>query len=292
MRACVLSGGGSKGAYQIGVLKRWMGEQGIDYDIMCGVSVGAINVVGLAMTPLGKPKEAIDYLEKQWLEKVETKAIYKRWFPFGALHGLWLKSVYDSSPLRDLIGSMLDTEKVATNGRRIAVGSVSLDTGAYRFARENDPQLLDWVLASSSFPVFLTPVEMNGQQWSDGGIKSVTPLGAAVKLGATEIDVIMCNNVDTRSIWSSETKRALPDQALRVLDLSIEQNIINDLKITGLKNELAVINPMYHVVKVRLVMPTTKLADNSLIFDKDEIKRMIQIGHEDADKAIVYTPKQ
>ena len=64
------------------------------------------------------------------------------------------------------------------------------------------------------------------------------------------------------------------------------------LKITGLKNELAVINPMYHVVKVRLVMPTTKLADNSLIFDKDEIKRMIQIGHEDADKAIVYTPKQ
>jgi len=41
-RALVLSGGGSRGAFEVGVLQRLMREQQLDYDLLCGTSVGAI----------------------------------------------------------------------------------------------------------------------------------------------------------------------------------------------------------------------------------------------------------
>jgi NTE family protein len=289
MRALVLSTGGCKGAFQVGVLKRWMGEQGIDYDIVCGVSVGALNAAALAMTEIGKPREAISRLENLWL-RVETKLIYKRWFPFGRLHALWNKSVYDSSPLAEFVRQELSLSEIQASGKKLAVGAVSLDTGDYDFGREYDSNLIDWVLASSSFPVFLSPILMKGQLWSDGGIKSITPLGAAIKLGADQIDVIMCNNIDIKRTWESKTKRALPDQAVRTLDLMLEQMVLNDLKVTSLKNQLSLIDPKYRQVNVRVVMPSCHLVDNSLDFDPTIIRNMIQQGYIDADTSFELSP--
>lgn len=288
MRALVLSGGGVKGAFQVGVLKRWMGEQNIDYDIVCGVSVGALNTAGLAMTSKGKPALAISWLENFWLTKVNTQAIYKRWFPFGRLHSLWSKSVYDSSPLIDLVNENLHLNKVASNGRLLAVGAVCLDSGEHKFARETDLDFQKWVLASSSFPVFLRPIEIDGRLWSDGGIKNVTPLGEAIRMGADEIDVIMCTNINERTTWNSEKKRAIPDQVIRTIDLMSDQIVNNDIELCGLKNDLAVIDPRFRRVKVRVVMPDNVLTKDPLNFDPTLIKEMIDIGYLAADKFVIY----
>jgi NTE family protein len=288
MRALVLSGGGSKGAFQVGVLKRWMGDQRIDYDIVCGVSVGALNTAGLAMTPKGEPEKAITWLEQFWLEKVETAAIYKRWFPFGRLHSLWLKSVYDSSPLISLVKDNLSLDRLVNNGRILAVGAVCLDTGEHRFARETDPNFQDWVLASSSFPVFLRPIEIEGKLWSDGGIKNVTPLGEAIRLGADEIDVIMCTNMFMRKEWDSQKKRAIPDQVTRAIDLMSDQIVANDIELCGLKNDLAITDPRFKKVKVRVVMPNGILTKDPLNFDRVDIVRMMAEGYETADTFTVY----
>ena len=286
MKALVLSGGGSKGAYQVGVLKKWMGEQDRDYDIMCGVSVGALNLAGLAMVPKGHPKIAIKWLEKFWLEKVETQAIYKRWFPFGRLHALWLKSIYNSSPLIELVNEHLKVDQIVKNGRKLAVGAVCLDTGEYVYGLESDPNFVKWVLASSSFPVFLNPIEINGKFWSDGGIKHVTPLGQAVRMGATEIDVIMCSNLDEKTLFNPDDSAAIPDIALRTVDIMSDQIIKSDIAITGLKNELAVMNPAFRHIKVRVVMPKRNLIDNPLDFNKKDVKRMISQGYHDADLVV------
>ena len=288
MRALVLSGGGVKGAFQVGVLRRWMRDQGVDYDIICGVSVGALNTAGLGMTPKGNPVNAQVWLENFWKTQVRTDAIYKRWFPFGRLHSLWLKSVYDSSPLIKLVNDNLHLEKVASNGRMLSVGAVCLDTGEHRFARETDPDFVKWVLASASFPVFLQPIEIDGKLWSDGGIKNVTPLGEAIKLGATKIDVIMCTNINEMTQWSSTSKVALPDQAMRTVDLMSDQIVNNDIAICGLKNDLAEINPAYRKVKVRVVMPNQVLTTDSLTFDPDQIHMMMEIGYAMADQFVVY----
>ncbi len=289
MRALVLAGGGSKGAFQIGVLKRWMGDEGNDYEIMCGVSVGALNVAGLALTPYGNPKKAIAGLEKFWTDHVTgTSSIYKRWFPFGRLHSLWEKSVYNSSPLIKLVKSNLDLSKVAANGRRLAVGAVCLDTGEHVFANEQDPNFSDWILASSSYPVFLQPIEINGKLYSDGGIVNITPLGQAIAMGADEIDVIICSDPWASDDWETKRKVAVPDQVIRTLSLMSDQIARSDIEEVGLKNDLADINPKYKKVKVRVVIPSKPLGVDSLTFEPEDTKRLIEQGYNDAENVTVY----
>lgn len=289
-KALVLSGGGSKGAFQLGVLKKWMGEYGQDYKIMTGVSVGALNIAGLSQTNYGNPKEAIDWLIDLWFEKVSTKAIYKRWYPFGRLHSLWLKSVYDSTPLVKLVHENFDYGKMLMSGRQLAVGAVCLNDGEHKFARETDPNFVDWVLASSSFPIFLNPVEIEGKLWSDGGIKNVTPLGQAIKMGADEIDVIVTSKLWTTSEWSSIKKRAIPDQIIRTMSLMNDKIMEDDIKITGLKNEIAQLTDKYKHIKVKVVMPRVNLIDNSnsLNFDPALIREMFAQGYDEADNFVVY----
>lgn len=289
MRALVLSGGAVKGAYQIGVLLKWMGEEGRDYDIMCGVSVGALNVAGLSQVPVGRPQEAIDYMHRFWLERVDTSAIYKRWCPFGRLHALWKKSVYNSKPLQDLVRSSFEVEKTRASGRRVAVGATCLDTGEHRYALETEDNFVEWVLASSSYPIFLEPISIDGKLWSDGGIRSVTPLAQAIRMGAAEIDVVMCSNPDVDNDWdNNKGKCAIPDQVVRVLDLMSDQIMRADLQIVGLKNEEADLPDRYRHVKIRVVQPKRELVANSLEFNPSEIRAMIEQGYRDADSAVVY----
>lgn len=289
MKALVLAGGGSKGAFQVGVLKRWMAEEGKDYDIMCGVSVGALNVAGLSQTPKGDPKSAQEWLENFWLTKITgTKSVYKRWFPFGRLHSLWLKSIYDSSPLMKLVKDNMDMSKVSMNGRKLAVGAVCLDTGEHAFGTEQDSNFADWVLGSSSFPVFLTPIEINGKLWSDGGIVNITPLGQAIRMGADEVDVILCSDPWAQDPWTATRKVAVPDIVIRTLELMNDQIAKNDLEEVGLKNDLASINPKYRKVTVRVVMPSTPLPTDALTFDPATIREMMKQGYDDATKVMLY----
>jgi len=289
MRALVLSGGGARGAFQIGVLKRWMGEQGCDYDIMTGVSSGALNIAGLAHIPKGRPKEAIEWLEQFWLTKVvDTSSIYKRWFPFGRLHALWEKSVYDSSPLIKLVKNNIDMEKIVNCGRRLAVGAVCLDTGDYVFGTENDENFPDWVLASSSFPIFLSPIEINGKLYSDGGIVNITPLGQAIRMGATDIDVIICSDPYLIDKWGKSKKVAIPHQLLRVVNIMSGQISRFDIEEIRLKNDLSNIDPKFSHIKVRVIVPSRPLNVDSLTFKPEDTRRLIQIGYEDADKFTIY----
>ena len=102
MRALVLSGGGSKGAYQVGALKYILGECNIKYDAFCGVSVGALNCAFLSMFKFNEEKESINLLLDIW-NNLDSSKIYKRWYPFGRWHALWKKSFFDSSPLYKLV---------------------------------------------------------------------------------------------------------------------------------------------------------------------------------------------
>lgn len=282
MRALCLSGGGSKGAFQVGALRRLMVDEGRDYEIMTGVSVGALNIAGLSMTPYGQPVKAATWLEEFWRAHVEPKAIYKRWFPFGQLHSLWEKSIYDSQPLHDLVHAHYDHSLIVKSGRRLSVGAVCMDTGEHRYVDHNDRNFIKWILASSSYPVFFKPVEIDGALWSDGGLRRVTPIAEAIRQGADEIDVVVTYNVDrTFDEWDSDRKVAVPDQVLRALDLMNGQIMHDDLRVVGLKNELAQLSDRYKHVKVRLIQPSAGLS-NGLSFEKAPIARMMEQGYSDA----------
>lgn len=285
-RALVLSGGGSKGAFQVGVLNRWIKEEGRRYDIICGISVGALNGAFLAQFEQRRQPAAVIDLEDLWLG-LNNKDVWKKHF-LGEAASLWKPSVYDSSPLRKLVENRLDVSKVRASGIEYRAVAVSWGTGKLYVASQGDSEIVDWVLASSSYPCFLEPVRIGGDLWSDGGVREVTPLGEAIRAGAVKIDVVMCSNPEFSSEWRT-TGRNVIHYVLRTIDLMSEEIMRKDLKVCGLKNELARPGSGYANVKVELVQPSVDLVSNSLEFNPESSKRMISIGYNDSKNPTILS---
>lgn len=281
MRALVLSGGGVKGAYQVGALKNLIQERKRNYDILCGISVGALNCAFMSMFTKEQEEDALGSLLNFW-QTVTNATVLKRWFPFGRLHGLWLSSMYNSAPLINLIHSQIDLTKVRASGRKVCVGAVSLTTGDYRVFTESDDHFAEGVLASSSFPAGLKPIEIDGELYTDGGVKHITPLSEAIKNGATEIDMIICSPAMTTAKYDKNSNAVT--LAMRTIDLMTDEIINADLKMSQLYNEIALLNPNSgkRFIKINIIRPLEDLTENSLEFDHDNIIKMIDKGYADA----------
>ncbi len=278
MRGLVLSGGGSKGAFEVGVLQRLMGDEQIEYEMLCGISVGAINAAYLAQTPLGRPREAIARLRALW-DTVTNDKVRKDWFPFGKAEALVKLSVYDSTPLHAWIRSGLDVNAVRASGRSLRILAVSLGAGEPFTATETTPDLAEWVIASSAFPVMFTPASIGGDLWSDGGLRSVTPLGEAIRAGATEVDVVLCSDPFAKSPFDPNGAHAIPQLLLRSIDIMNDEVSRADLRIAGLKNDLSELKPEYRKVKIRVFQPQSPLPFDSLDFAPAHIASMIATGY-------------
>jgi len=280
-KALVLSGGGSKGAFEAGVLQRLMGEAQVDYDLLCGTSVGAINASYLAQVPLGQPRQAAARLRALW-DTVTTDKVRRNWFPFREASALFKPSVYDSTPLHRWIRSGLDLAAVRASGRRLRVVAVSFGTGEAFVADERSNDLADWVIASSAFPVMLTPASIGGDLWADGGLRTVTPLGEAIRAGAGDIDVVLCTDPFGKSPFDVSGAHAIPQLLLRSIDIMNGEVSRADLRIAGLKNDLSQLRPEYRKVKIRVFQPAAPLPYDSLDFDPKNLRAMIDAGYADS----------
>lgn len=280
MRALVLSGGGSKGAYQCGALKYILGELNVSYDLFCGVSVGAINCAFLSMFEAGQEKESIDYLAGLW-DKINNATIYKRWFPFGVLHVLWKHSFYDSSPLHNVIRASVDLDKIRKSGKKVTAGTVSLSSGKYTTFDQDSDYFIDAVIASASFPGMLSPVKFLGQLWTDGGVKEISPIKKAIEMGADEIDIII-TSPHTRIKRFFEKPTTL-DVLKRSLDLSTDKIMANDIEKVEMYNKLAEAGLSdKKVVKLNILRPDYNLIEDLLDFRQHKVQDMMKKGYDDA----------
>jgi len=280
MRALVLSGGGSKGAYQVGALKYILGELNVVYDVFCGVSVGALNCSFLSMFKTGEEAESIKKLSQMWND-LESSDIYKRWFPFGRWHALWNFSFYDSSPLHNLIRTVIDLNKIRVSGKQVTAGTVSLSSGKYTTFDQDSDYFIDAVIASASFPGMLTPVKFLGQLWTDGGVKEISPIKKAIEMGADEIDIII-TSPHTR-IKRFLEKPTTVDILKRSIDLSTDKIMANDIEKVEMYNKLAAAGLSdKKCVKINILRPDYNLIEDLLDFTPEKIKEMIQKGYDDA----------
>lgn len=280
VRALVLSGGGSKGAYQVGVLKKWMVEEGADYDLIAGVSVGALNAAVLCQSVKGAPKDAWEQLNQFWLS-VKTEKVCKSWWPFGVTAALWKPAAYNSEPLQQWVRGSLSARKIRASGRKLRVLAVSWDSGESRVVDETNPEIVSWVLASSAVPGMLLPVEIGGELWADGGLRSVTPLGEAVRAGATEVDVILCADPRLKTPFVGRGKAALPDLAYRAVEILCSEVLRDDLNLCAVKNG----HPDYRKVTLRVVKPRIdldKVVGSGLKFEPMAMRELIELGYRDA----------
>lgn len=280
MKALVWSGGGSKGAYGVGVMNHLLGDLQIQYDIICGVSVGAINGSFLAQYHHGQEKLAASDMSKMW-SGLNTSKIYKRWMPFGILHALWNKSFYDSSPLRKLIRTHVLLDKIRDSDRKVYVGTVSLSSGKYTIFDQTSDHFIDAVIASASFPTMLEPVSFMGQLWADGGIKEISPLKKAVELGADVIDVIITNPVNRMKKFLDNPTTV--DILKRSIDLSTDKIMANDVEKVEMYNKMALMGlTEKKYVQLNIIRPENNLIEDLLDFRPFKIQEMMEKGYQDA----------
>lgn len=289
MRALVLSGGGVKGAYQAGAIAHLVGDRNIPYDLVCGVSVGAINAAYLAQYPVNLlpavAQEAAWGLIELW-KGIRTKHIRRHWLPFSFLQGFFKGSLYSSAPLRKMLNKTLDPKRVLDSGRQLKIGAVSLTDGRYRFWHEYSPDLTQGVLASSSFPVALEYVNARKHLWTDGGTRNITPLKAAIDAGATDVDVVLTFTGSKGSM--SDQKPNLWERGRRELNIMINEIQENDLKICGLVNDLidAGADKEKKKINLRIIRPTRHLPINPLKVDPKQVELAIWRGRDDAREAV------
>jgi predicted acylesterase/phospholipase RssA len=108
-RALALRGGGTKGNYEVGVLQSFLEHlppEEIQYDVVVGVSIGAVNAATIGMYEKGREKEAFATLKDYWSD-LETDQIFVQWPTWGPIAGLWKNSLFDSTPTHDRINQRL-----------------------------------------------------------------------------------------------------------------------------------------------------------------------------------------
>jgi NTE family protein len=176
----VLSGGGAKGVYHIGVW-RALQELGITVSGFVGTSIGAIMAAFLAQ---GAEKELESLGKTITLDSILA-------LPPEFLEGLVENRGLDTAPLRALLEQQID--EVALRARGVDLGIVTINLSrrkAEELFLEDLPvgSLVDFLMASSAFPGFSTPV-IEGKRYLDGGLHDNIPHAVARRRGYTKIIV-------------------------------------------------------------------------------------------------------
>ncbi|MFV1957906.1 MAG: patatin-like phospholipase family protein [Planctomycetota bacterium] len=284
-RALVMSGGGSKGAWQAGAVDWVLAEAGRTYDIYCGVSVGALNASFLAMYGPGDEADAAGGLLDLW-RAIRTKDVRRHHRPFGFLHGLWRPNLYDSRPLQRFVRQRLDPVRLRASGKELRVGAVSLDDGGYRLFDQHDDAIVEAVLASAAFPAFLEPIRIRGTLFTDGGIRNVTPLGAAIDAGADRVDVLLTEPSRLETAWGRFRRMppSAPELAVRALEIMLNEIVENDLVVARRTNDVLRHEsiPGKRHVEVRVLRPSRPLTFDSLTFEREDLDAALLQGLEDA----------
>ncbi|MBL8862511.1 MAG: patatin-like phospholipase family protein [Planctomycetes bacterium] len=224
--ALVLSGGGARAAYQVGVL-RGISRRFPDLapPILTGVSAGAINAAFLAAHT--EPFHAkVDLLRQMWRDlrtddvfRVDSASLARnvartglRLVSGGLIRAPRSSALVDTSPLRELLlrsmaapdGSLSGIDANLARGtlRSVAITASCYTTGrSVTWFQGGEPRLwdrdhrvgehavltVDHVLASASLPLFFPAVQVGGRWYGDGGIRLTAPLSPAIHLGASRI---------------------------------------------------------------------------------------------------------
>ena len=186
--ALVLSGGGSRGAYQAGVWQA-LREMGIPVHMVVGTSVGAINGAAIAQGAFSEAREL-------WRSLETTKV-----FDFSqALQ----KGGASYTDLKEILASRLDEEAIRASEvdyGLVAVELLQRETGDLLEPRylwkEDIPrgQLIDYILASASCFPAVTPYEIDGESFIHGGYRDNRRIGMALDRGADTIIAVNLNAV-------------------------------------------------------------------------------------------------
>jgi len=291
MNGLVLSGGGSKGSFQVGVLKYIAGNNHIKggFRVISGSSVGSINAGALSMYAPERFNNAVENLEALWKKRVNgTSSIWKKRWPLG-LPALWKPSIGKADGLKKILKQELDPEAIRASGVRLRIPAVDLLTGKLEYFTEKSEDLIKVILASASYPAMFEPTQMEDGWYSDGGLREVTPLSPVIQAGARYILIISAEPLDGLKAVEKKSLSNTLKIGSRMVDVIMNEIILNDIKVCQSinnklrKKENEVLDKKY--VSIKIVYPEKPL-HNSLDFNKKIMSKQIELGYERARELI------
>ena len=288
--ALVLSGGGSKGSWEAGVLC-YLAQQGHPgFQYISGSSVGAIIAGGLAMYPPERFSEGVRYVEQIWRERIQRSSdIWRLRVPFG-LPGLWRRSFGRRRPLERLLLDTVDQDMIRSSGIRLRISAVDLLSSTLKVYDESTDDLVQAILASSAFPIAFPPVAIGNRLEVDGAVRDFAPVKAAIDAGAHHITVLLTERADQLSPVTPEQVSTAFEITQRILRILFHEIIQNDLKHCQKINTLLDRGLLdgasgYRKVELTVLQPSQPLG-GPLEFSRKLIDQQLQQGFDDAKQAL------
>ncbi len=275
--ALVISGGGSKGAFAVGVLKAMFQHRpDLSFDLVVGTSTGAL------IAPLAAV-ENMALLEQLYTTTTNEQVLVK-----GNVGHRFLTadSIFDGAPLARTISHYYTDDfyaRLRAQNRKVCLATVCLQTKAsvYFCSHPIQPvtdaevkvvpdanQFRRAVAASAFQPVFMSPIEVAQgslplRQYVDGGVREYAGVQLAIEQGADEVFVILHSSAFPEVTEKRYDK--MPDILMRTLDIFIYDVGVNDLTVPGMFN-----NALGYLQQVRQNMRDAGMSE-------PEIDRLLEV---------------
>lgn len=274
--ALILSGGGARAAYQVGVLKAVSEllprRTHNPFPIICGTSAGAINALAIAGRP-GSLRQRARKLELIWgsltaddIYRADVWGVLKN---TGQLLLSLLHSGYgvgravallDNSPLRELLQQLVRfryIDEAIASGELSAVSTTAMDYGTGRsvtfFQGNHDTWQrsrrlsirtglsIDHLIASSAIPTIFPATKIDNSYYGDGAVRQLKPLSPALHLGAEQLFIIGVsdNPVNVEDIVPAAHPPSVAQMLGQLLNSAFIDSIESDLETLESVNKLA-----------------------------------------------------
>jgi NTE family protein len=225
--ALILTGGGARAAYQVGVLlavaKLSSNPRHNPFPILCGTSAGAINAASIACLADNFGK-AVARIAEVW-RNMHVHHIYRadtlsigisgaRWL--SLLMAGWMirnppRSLLDNSPLRELLTRHLDFKGIERSIAKGALHAISISASGYESGESisffqahpsahpwrrvqrlgiRSPIGVDHLVASSAIPFIFPATRIHREFFGDGSMRQLAPISPAIHLGAERVLIV------------------------------------------------------------------------------------------------------
>lgn len=286
MKALVISGGGSKGAFAGGLAEYLVTERREGYNILIGSSTGSLLVPLLSIGETAKLKKVFTSVKQEDIFNIDPFTLKKKnGVTKTSINHLGIVKMFmkrrktfgESLNLRKLIGNTITTDdydQIRQSGNSVIVTVSNLSPMSVEYKSAADcsyEDYCDWIWASTSLVPFMSLITKDGHEYADGGMGNLVPIYHAIQQGATEIDVIVLKS-DRSLIKNAHVHNAL-DLTLRVFSFMLNQIALDDLTIGRLEG-------LNKKVKLNFYRPAEDLTSNSLIFEPEQMERWWNLGYQ------------
>ncbi|MBC3847933.1 patatin-like phospholipase family protein [Winogradskyella echinorum] len=289
MRALVISGGGSKGAFAGGVAQYLMEHKKREYDMFLGTSTGSLLVPHLAVNEIGKLYDIFTNVQQQDIFSVspfvQRKKGDREYVSIDFVNSLWQfikrkRTFGESKALRRNIRKNFtyeEYEKIKTNKHDVVVTVSNLSMNRVEYKSINEcsyEEFCNWIWISCNYIPFMSLAKVNGYEYADGGLGCVIPIREAIKRGATEVDAVVleAETLGKQKVLGKNPFSLMISLFSHLLD-QVERNDIVIGKLAAKNNN----------VKLNLYYTPTSLTENSLIFSKRLMEKWWKQGYDYAE---------